>query len=80
MSYHEFRRRLRDEVGKVTEDHVPLRVNWRGGRDFIVLSAADWEREQETLYVLQIKSLMVQIERSLTTHREGRGYRPSPDE
>ena len=45
------------------------------GQDFIV-SAEDWE--QETLYVLQNKSLMEQIERSLKTHREGSGYRLSP--
>ena len=38
------------------------------------------KREQETLYVLQNKSLMEQIERSLKTHAEGRGYRPSPEE
>lgn len=79
MSIHEFRSRLRDEVEKVTEDHVPLRVKWRGG-DFVVVSAEDWEREQETLYVLQNRLLMEQIERSLKSHRQGRGYRPSPEE
>ena len=45
--------------------------------DFVV-SAKDWEREQETLYVLQNKSLMKQIERSLKTHGEGKGHRLSP--
>jgi antitoxin YefM len=43
-------------------------------------SAEDWEQEQETLYVLQNKSLMEQIERSLETHQQGAGYRPSPEE
>lgn len=43
-------------------------------------SAEDWEQEQETLYVLQNKSLMEQIERSLETHQQGVGYRPSPEE
>jgi len=33
---------------------------------------------QETLYVLQNKSLMEQIERSLKTQGEGSGYRLSP--
>jgi len=45
-----------------------------------VVSAEDWEREQETLYILQNKSLMEQIERSLKTHGEGKGYRPTPEE
>jgi antitoxin YefM len=80
ISVHDFRSHLRDAVEKVTEDHVPLRVKRRGGQDFVVVSAEDWEREQETLYVLQNKSLMEQIERSLKTHREGTGYRPSPEE
>jgi antitoxin YefM len=46
----------------------------------VVVNAADREREQETLYVLQNRSLMKQIERSLETHREGRGYVPTPEE
>jgi antitoxin YefM len=45
-----------------------------------LVSAEDWDREQETLHVLQSRSLMEQIERSLKTHREGTGYVPSPEE
>lgn len=75
ISVHEFRSHLREQVGQVVEDHVPLRVKRRGGQDFVVVSAEDWEREQETLYTLQNKSLMEQIERSLKTHGEGTGYR-----
>ena len=55
------------------EEHSPLRVKRRGGQDFVVISAEDWEREQETLCILQSKSLMEQIERSLKTHRKGSG-------
>jgi antitoxin YefM len=44
----------------------------------IVVSTEDWEREQETLYILQNKSLMEQLERSLKTHRAGKGHRLSP--
>lgn len=80
ISARDFRRHFREAVEKVIEEHVPLRVKRRTGQDFIVLSAEDWEREQETLYVLQNKSLMEQIERSLKTHREGTGYRPFPEE
>jgi antitoxin YefM len=80
ISVHEFRSHLREAVEEVAEDHVPLRVRRRGGQDFVVVSAEDWEREQETLYVLQNRSLMEQVERSLKTHGEGTGYRPSPEE
>jgi antitoxin YefM len=80
ISVAEFRSRLRDAVEQVVGDHLPLRVRRRGGKDFVVVSAEDWEREQETLYVLQNKSLMEQIERSLKSHGKGAGYRPSPEE
>ena len=80
MSVNEFRGQLKSAVEKVISDHVPLRVTRRGGEDFVVVSAEDWEREQETLQVLQNRSLMEQIERSLKTHREGTGYAPSPEE
>jgi antitoxin YefM len=51
----------------------------RGGRDSSVASVEDREREQETRYVLENKSLMAQIERSLKTHAEGKGRRVSAD-
>jgi antitoxin YefM len=74
VSVHEFRSHLREQVEEVVEDHVPLRVKRRGGQDFVIVSAEDWEGEQETLYILQNKSLMEQIERSLKTHGEGTGH------
>ncbi|MGQ7249902.1 type II toxin-antitoxin system Phd/YefM family antitoxin [Halomonas sp. V046] len=39
-------------------DHEPLKVTRREGEAFVVMSADDWEREQETLHVLQSKNLM----------------------
>jgi antitoxin YefM len=44
------------------------------------VSADDWEREQETLHVLQNKSLMTQIADSLATHSEQKGYIPTDEE
>jgi len=41
MSVHEFRRRLREAVEGVVEDHVPLRVKRRGGQDFVVVGVED---------------------------------------
>jgi antitoxin YefM len=80
ISVAEFRSHLRAAVDAVVGDHLPLRVKRRGGKDFVVVSAEDWEREQETLYVLQNRSLLEQIERSLMTHGNGAGYRPRPEE
>ncbi len=80
MSVNQFRSHLKDAVDGVIHDHDPLRVTRRGGADFVVLSAEDWGREQETRYVLESRSLMRQIARSLETHRAGTGYRPTPEE
>jgi antitoxin YefM len=80
MSVHQFRSRLKETVAQVLEEHSPLRITRRGSEDFVIVGAADWEREQETLRVLQSPSLMAQIERSRQTHREGTGYRPTPEE
>jgi antitoxin YefM len=71
MSAYEFRIHLREAVEAVVGDHIPLRVRQPDGRDFVVVSAEDWNQEQETLYVLQNKSLMEQIGRSLKTHKVG---------
>jgi len=80
LSVNKFRANLKTFVDKAINDHIPLRVNRRAGRDFIVMSAEDWERERETLYVLQNSSLMMQINESLKTHKLNNGYKPTEDE
>lgn len=64
LSFNKFRTNLNDTVYKVIEDHRAIRINRRSGKDFVVISVEDWEREQETLYVLSNKSLMRQIAES----------------
>lgn len=80
LSVNKFRSNLKSFVDQAINDHIPLRVRRRAGRDFIVLSAEDWEREQETLYVLQNSSLMSQINESLKTHSSNIGYSPTEEE
>ena len=67
MTVGEFRRNL-EAADSAIQDGVHLRVTRRTGQDFIVISAREWEREQETLYVLQNPSLMQQITLSLGGH------------
>ncbi len=80
LSVNKFRANLKTFVDKAINDHIPLRVKRRAGRDFIVMSAEDWERERETLYVLQNSSLMMQINESLKTHKLNNGYKPTEEE
>ena len=72
ISVNKFRDNLKSLVEQVVSRHEPLKVTRRAGEAFIVLSADDWEREQETLYVLQNRDLMQQIAASLETHSRGR--------
>ncbi|NET09584.1 MAG: type II toxin-antitoxin system Phd/YefM family antitoxin [Symploca sp. SIO2B6] len=65
ISLNLFKESLRDWVEKITHQHRPIKVTDHQGQDFVVVSAEDWEREQETLYILQNQDLMQQISRSM---------------
>ena len=77
VSVNKFRDTLKDCVEKVISQHNPLKVTRRNGQDFVVMSAEDWEQEQETLYVLQNSSLMKQIADSMAIHTQNQGYSPT---
>lgn len=80
VSVNQFRGNLKTFVEQVIDQHTPLKVTRRKGRNFVVIGAEDWEREQETLYVLQNRYLMDQITKSLLSHSTGKGYSPTQEE
>lgn len=80
VSVNKFRENLKRFIEKSLGSHEPLRVTRRSGGDFVVIGAEDWEREQETLYVLQNNSLMKQIADSVKTHSERQGYTPTQEQ
>ena len=80
VSVNKFRDNLKSFVEQVFSEHEPLKVTRRNGEDFIVVAANDWEREQETLYVLQSSDLIKQISNSMETHNNKRGYQPTAGE
>lgn len=80
VSVNQFRDNLKSLVEQAVSKHEPLRVTRRSGEDFVVLSAEDWEREQETLHILQSSDLMKQIAASLATHQTREGYRPTQEQ
>lgn len=73
-SINQFRENLKSYIDQVINNHIPLKVTRRNGDDFMVVSLKDWERDQETLYILQNNSLMQQISESQVTHTQGKGY------
>lgn len=80
VSVNQFRDKLKTFVEQVVTNHTPIKVTRRAGEAFVVMSAEDWEREQETLYVLQNNSLMKQISEGMTTHKKGSSYTPTSEE
>lgn len=80
ISVNRFRENLKSFIEQVVNRHEPIKVTRRAGEDFVVVGAEDWEREQETLYVLQNNDLMKQIAGSMTTHIKNRGYKPTKEE
>jgi len=80
ISVNKFRDNLKSVVEQVVSRHEPLKVTRRAGEAFVVLSADDWEREQETLHVLQNRDLMQQIAASLESHKRNQGYKPAEEQ
>lgn len=80
ISVNRFRENLKHFVEQVISQHQPLKVTRRNGENFVVISAEDWEREQETLYILQNNSLIQQIADSAQTHIQKSGYSPNDEE
>ncbi len=80
ISVNKFRDNLKTFVDSAADRHEPLKVTRRNGKDFIVISAEDWESEQETMYVLQNPSLMRQIRDYQENHQHDPGYIPTQQE
>lgn len=80
LSVNYFRANLKSSVEEVINNHEPLKVTRREGKEFVVVSLEDWQREQETLYILQNTNLMKQISESLKTHKVSSGYVPTKEQ
>lgn len=80
LSVNKFRANLKSYVDRSINSHEPLKVTRREGKNFVVIGVEDWEREQETLYILQNSSLIKQITESIKTYNNGSGYRPTQKE
>jgi len=57
----QFRESLRRNAGRAVLDKSPLKVKRENGEYFVVLSAEEWESEQETMAVLSDTELVRQI-------------------
>jgi antitoxin YefM len=80
LSVNKFRANLKVIVDKAIGEHLAIRIKRRAGKDFIIVSAEDWDRDQETLYVLRNSTLMSQVAESVLTYQNKGGYSPTQDQ
>jgi len=80
LSVNQFRANLKHYVDNAVDTHEPLTVSRKNGDAFVVLSLEDYNREQETLYVLNNNALMGQIEESFLSYKTKKGYQVNMDE
>ncbi|MGI3129990.1 type II toxin-antitoxin system Phd/YefM family antitoxin [Halopseudomonas pachastrellae] len=73
VSLRSFEENLSKHAPQALAKHLPIKVTSPDGNDFVVVSAAEWSQQQETLHVLQSKDLMQQIATSLETHQQSQG-------
>ena len=73
MSYSSFREKLASVLDYINDNSTVVRITRQNGKEAVVMSLEDWERDQETLHVLQSKPLMRQIAASLKTHEARTG-------
>jgi len=64
----QFRESLRRNAGRAVLDKSPLKVKRENGEYFVVLSAEEWESEQETMAVLNDTELVRKIGVALRVH------------
>jgi antitoxin YefM len=72
ISASEARSRLFPLIQQVNDDHVPVRINSKGG-DAVLMSAADFDSWQETIYLLRSPANAQRLMEAVERDRAGRG-------
>ena len=52
MTYSSFREKLANVLDSVSNDSLVVKITRQNSKAAVVMSLEDWERDQETLYVL----------------------------
>ena len=61
ITINQFTNNLQNLIKQVINQHTPLKITNQVGADFVVISAEDWEQQQETLTFLQNNNFIEQI-------------------
>jgi antitoxin YefM len=80
ITFNKFITNIKYFVDEAARNKENIRVIRRSGKDFIVTDLAEWERLQETMFVLQNHILLKQIMESSETNNSNTGYIPQKEE
>lgn len=72
ITYSAARANLAATLDKVCDDHDPVIITRRNGRNVVMVSQADWNAMEETVYLLKSPVNADRIRRSLTEARTGK--------
>ena len=71
-TYSEFRQNLKKFMNQVNESHAPVYVTRTNQEDVVMLSKADYEGSQETLYLLSSSKNAERLYQGLKDYEEGK--------
>lgn len=71
INYTDLRNGLKDAMEKVCNSHIPLAVTRKGGEPVIMMSLADYNAEQETIYLLKSKKNANRLLNSISKVEQG---------
>jgi antitoxin YefM len=80
VSYTALRQNLKKHLDKVCDDRAPLLVHRRTGEAVIVMSLADYESLEETLYLLSDPANAEHLQKSMAQAEAGEFIEFDPNE
>ncbi|MCU4174890.1 type II toxin-antitoxin system Phd/YefM family antitoxin [Carboxylicivirga sp. N1Y90] len=72
-TYSNFRQNLKSYLDSILQTHAPLFVKRARGEDVVVMSKADYEGMQETIYLLSSPRNAERIEKALSEYNDKKG-------
>ncbi|CAN5319759.1 type II toxin-antitoxin system Phd/YefM family antitoxin [soil metagenome] len=73
LSYSDTRANLKDVMDRVVEDHVPVVVTRKRGEAVVMVSLADWNAMEETMYLLSTPANAEDLRASIAQLDAGQG-------
>jgi antitoxin YefM len=69
ISVNPFRDNLKTYVEQTVNENKPIKVTRRADENFIVMSADDWEREQEILQILLNRLAIMKVIKAINRQK-----------